>query len=378
MTEGAAIVVGAGVMGLSAGCALAARGVEVTLLERYTVAHEWASSHGLSRAIRHEYGSAAPYSEMVARSLPLWRSLAEETGRHLYTETGVLTLGYANDGHTMPGLDVMRGLGLPVERLTHTECVHRFPQFRPDEYDVITWNPTGGMLHANECLVALTERFRRLGGHLMEHSQVVSLSTDSSAATVIMADGSRRQADVAVLTAGPWVHDLVPELHLPVRTTRQQVCYLTGLPSDQFGMVRFPVFLAAMEFYGFPVHGPGWMKVGSHVFGEAVDPNVPYVPDTNEVEAVRAFLRRTIPDASRAEVISIDRCMYDVTPDEDFILDYYPGTKRIVVGTGFSGHGFKFGVLIGDILAALALQTAAPVPLDRFALSRFGKGADQN
>src|SRR5574340_1845879 len=102
------IVVGGGVMGLAAGCALAGRGADVTVLERYTVGHAWASSHGLSRAIRHEYGPHPIYTQMVARSLTLWDELARETGRRLYAETGVLTLGQEDDNQTLAGLDVMR------------------------------------------------------------------------------------------------------------------------------------------------------------------------------------------------------------------------------------------------------------------------------
>src|SRR5690348_17266152 len=103
MPQPRTLVVGGGVMGLAAGCALAARGAEVTVLERHTVAHEWASSHGLTRAIRYEYGPHAIYTDMVARSLALWDELARESSLHLYTETGVLTLGQTDDGHTLPG-----------------------------------------------------------------------------------------------------------------------------------------------------------------------------------------------------------------------------------------------------------------------------------
>src|SRR5215467_648215 len=121
-------------MGMATGAALAGRGAEVTVLERYSLAHDWASSHGLSRAIRHEYGPLAQYTEMVARSLILWDELARETVRRLYIETGVLTLGQPDDGHTLPGLEVMRAQGLPAERLSFDECERRFPQFRASNF----------------------------------------------------------------------------------------------------------------------------------------------------------------------------------------------------------------------------------------------------
>lgn len=375
MAQQRMLVVGGGVMGLATACALASQPeIAVTVLERFTVGHDWASSHGLTRAIRHEYGDAAIYTEMVASSLPLWNDLARETGRTLYTETGVLTLGQPDDRHTLPGLAEMRRQGLPVARLTADECRERFPQFQPEGYGAITWNPTGGMLHASECLRALGDRLRRLGGELREGAQVtrVEPGTGGDAATVTLADGTRLVADRVVVTAGPWVHDVLPGLTLPIRPTRQQVCYFTDLPTqEQFTVGRFPVFLVGMNQYGFPLQGPGWFKMGLHAFGETARPNEGYDPDEREVEAVRDFLRRVIPAAADASLAMVDRCMYDVTPDEDFILDYHPGGESVILGTGFSGHGFKFGILIGEMLAALARGVPSPVALERFQLSRF-------
>lgn len=376
MAQQRMLVVGGGVVGLSAACALAGTGADVTVLERFTVAHAWASSHGLTRAIRHEYGPAAIYTQMVARSLGLWADLARETGRHLYTATGVLTLGQSDDGHTLPGLDVMRAAGLPVEQLTPEACAQRFPQFTPTDYAAITYNPTGGMLYASECLFALADRLRARGGHLRVGARVARVEPLATGGRVTLADGTILEADRVIVTAGPWVHDVLPELALPVRATRQQVCYFGGLDPAQFGVGTFPIFLASMEFYGFPlVTGPDgalWFKAASHVIGASVDPNVPYAIDEAEVSSVRDFLRRTIPAAAQAPLVATDRCMYDMSPTEDFILDRHPGGAGVILGSGFSGHGFKFGPLIGELLAALALDQPPEFPLDAFRLPQQG------
>jgi monomeric sarcosine oxidase len=367
-----AVVIGGGVMGLATGCVLAAEpGVVVTVIERVGVAHSWASSHGWSRAIRHEYGPEAIYTHMVARSLTLWDELARETGVKLYTETGILTLGQPDDGHTLSGFEVMRAAGLPVERLTPDETTQRFPQFSAGDFGAITWNPVGGMLAASDCCAALAQRLRSRGGDLREGVGVSRLELAGSGAVVTLATGERLACDVAVVTAGPWVRKVLPDLDLPVTTTRQQVTYFSRLDERAFGVGAFPIFLAGMNEYGFPMHGPGWIKAGLHHFGAEVDPDAGYAPSDAETAAVRTFFRRVIPAAAEAKVEMVDRCMYDVTPDEDFILDYHPGGKGIVIGSGFSGHGFKFGPLIGEMLAALALGKATPFPLDRFALGRF-------
>jgi monomeric sarcosine oxidase len=377
MANGKLIVVGGGVMGLATGCALARRGARVSVLERFQVAHKRGSSHGLTRAIRHEYGDAAIYTEMVARSLPLWDELARATGRQLYTETGVLTLGYTHDGHTLPGLATMRAAGLPVERLTAAECVRRFPQFVTDEFDAITYNPTGGMLHASECLLALADHLRGLGGELREGTTVAAVESHGEGVRVRLAGGEALAADRVVVTAGPWLHDVLPELRLPMRPTHQQVLYLGGLPAQRFGVGVFPVFLAGMEYYGFPLQGVGWFKVASHIFGPTHDPNTPQLIDPAEVQRVREWVGRVIPAAAAAPVVATDTCMYDLVADEDFILDAHPTRPNIVIGSGFSGHGFKFGVLIGELLAALALGEAPALPLERFRLARLTAPADR-
>jgi monomeric sarcosine oxidase len=375
MTSPTILVVGGGVMGVATGAALAGRGAEVTVLERYSLAHDRASSHGLSRAIRHEYGPLAIYTEMVARSLVLWDELARETGRHLYTETGVLPLGQHDDGHTLLGYEVMRAAGLPIERLTSEECAARFPQFRTDEFGALTYNSSGGMLAASECVRALAIRLQARGGALREGVQVVRVEPAGSGGRVFLADGTTLEADRVVVTAGPWIHDVLPDLLLPVQPTQAQVVYLADLPMDSFALGRFPTFLADMSYYGFPLHGSNWFKVAWHGRAADADPNAPYPPDMVQVEDIRVFLRRVIPSAAEGELALVDRCMYDMSPDEDFILDRHPGGPGVLIGSGFSGHGFKFGVLIGELLAALALDAAPEFSLDRFRLDRFSVAA---
>jgi len=365
------MIIGAGVVGLSTGCALAAQGCDVTVIERFALAHSWSSSRGPSKAIRHEYGTNRQYIEMVARSLVLWNELGRETGRTLYTQAGVLTLGNTGDD-TLAGLDAMRSLGLPARQITGEECRARFPQFVVDDYDAITYNESGGILAASECMHALANRFRSLGGSLRINTQVGALDVGASQPVVRLADGTAIAADRLVVAAGPWVNEFVPEIGLPVRATRQQVCYVAGLPASDFGVGQFPVFLAGGRFYGFPIHTEtGWFKVASHTFGTEVAPSDGYEVDDAEVNDCIAFLRRVIPQAASGPIAGVDRCMYDVTPDQDFIIDRHPANPNVILATGFSGHGFKFGILTGCLVASLVTGDEPEFPLDRFSLSRF-------
>lgn len=374
MPQPSVLIVGGGVMGLATGYALAQRDVRVTVLERETIGHAWASSHGLSRVIRHEYGPHAIYTRMAARSLVLWDELARASGQHLYTETGVLQLGWEDDGETLAGLEVMQSEQLPAVRLSAEECAARFPQFVPDEFTAISYNPRGGMLHVSECLSALVAGIRSHGGEVYELARVQRVGASEGRGRVTLTDGTQLRADRIVVTPGPWIHDVVPELHLPVRVLRQQVLYFSGLPAERFGAGAFPVFLTPAfhtpEVYGLPLQGPGWWKIASGGTNES-DPNVPYPPDEDNIANVREYMERVIPSSTGGTLALVDRCRIDMTPDAHYILDRHPSYPEVILGSGFSGHGFKMGILVGRLLAALALNEEPEMPLDTFRVSRF-------
>lgn len=179
-------------------------------------------------------------------------------------------------------------------------------------------------------------------------------------------------ADRVVLATGSWVHQLLADLHLPVRITRQYLLYFAGLPTSFFGVGTFAAFISE-DLYGFPIHqgSNGWLKAASHSFGVSVDPNEITPPDQRVISRIQRQLCELLPELTNAELTHIESCMYDVTPDEDFILDCSPFDRRIIFASGLSGHGFKFGLLLGDLLSSLVCDTQPPVPIDRFRLSRF-------
>lgn len=376
MSQASVVIVGGGVMGLATGYGLAQRNIRVTVLERQTIGHAWASSHGLTRVIRHEYGPHTIYTRMVAHSLAMWRQLEVASGQHLYTETGVLQLGWEEDGETLAGLEVMQAEGLPAARLTPRETSERFPQFVADEFTAISYNPRGGMLHVSECLGALAAGIRARGGEIFELARVTGVDTLNGQGRVTLSDGSQLSADRVVVTPGPWISDVLPDLRLPVRVLRQQVCYFSGLPAAAFGVGAFPVFLTPAfetpEVYGLPLQGPGWWKIAAGGVTET-DPNVPYPPDESNVAAVRDYMARVLPASTAGTLALVDRCMIDMTPDQHYILDTHPAYPEVIVGSGFSGHGFKMGILVGELLAALALGQTPLVPLDTFRLSRWDR-----
>jgi monomeric sarcosine oxidase len=376
------VIVGAGIVGLSTAYALLKQGIEqVTVLEQGAVDHRRGTSYGMSRLLRFEYGTDALYSEMVRLSLKRWRKLEQTTKRTLYTPTGLLVLGKQRDNFTQPSYLTLRALELPIQHLSHYECQHFFPQFDLSSYDQFTYNSEAGILHASTCLHTLKASILDLGGKIYEAQRVMHVVHDSPRLPVRLRLQYSEDvlADRLVLALGPWVHRLLGELGLPIRMTRQYLLYFANLPFSSFGLSTFPAFLAD-ELYGFPIHptdcagyGPGWFKATSHAFGASVDPDEVPPVDERVITQVKRKLYDLLPALARAKLARVDSCMYDVSPDENFILDYHPNDPRIVFATGLTGHGFKFGPLLGEMLSGLICDTPSVVPMEHFRLARFAQ-----
>jgi len=368
------IIVGAGVVGLSTAYALLKMGMgKVRVLEQAMVNHDRAASASLSRLLRFEYGADLLYPRMVRLSLELWRELEQRTQRRLYTPTGILSLGMAGDD-TLRAHEIVCDLGLQSECLSASACRQRFPQFEPGAYETLTCNTQGGILHASACLLALKQIVLDLGGQITETCQVTRVVPAEPGRTLYLqlSSGEKLSAERIVIASGPWVHRLLGGLQLPVRLTRQYLLYFSGLAPSAFGVGVFPAFMERY-LYGFPIHRGShwWLKAASHEFGRSVDPDGGVQLEERVIARTQHALCELLPALRAARLAHIEACIYDVSPDEDFILDFLPGEPRVVFATGLSGHAFKFGPLLGRLLSSLVCGTRPEVPLGRFRLARF-------
>ncbi len=368
------VIVGAGIVGLSTAYTLLKQGMKnVTVLEQAAVDHRRATSHGISRLLRFEYGSDVFYSKMVQLSLKRWKSLEQETQRTLCTQTELLILGNEGDDFTQPSYRTLSTLGLPTELLSRHICQNRFPQFNTHKHDTFTYNKEAGIMHASTCLHTLRDLIVDFGGVICEAQRVTRIvhSNKHSPIRLHFNQGDELIADRVVVAIGPWIHHLLGDLKLPVHMTQQYLLYFANLPTASYGWHTFPAFLSG-DLYGFPIHstyaghGPSWLKATSHAFGTPVNPDAAPHVDEHIVTRIRTKLCELIPALKHAELTHIDTCIYDVSPDEDFILDYLPEDQRIVFATGLTGHGFKFGPLLGEILGSLIHNTQPPVTIERF------------
>jgi sarcosine oxidase len=367
------IVLGLGAIGSATAAHLAERGVRVLGLDNYPPAHNFGSSHGGSRIIREAYFEAPDYVPLVQRAYDQWRQLEAASGRDLLQITGGLLFGLP-DEHLVLGAQRSAEIHhLPYERLTPREVTLRFPGFALPEDMVAIYEPRAGILDPEGGVTAHLHVAAAFGADLHYQESVLRWSVDGAGVRVETAAGSYSAAHL-VIAAGPWTGQVLEDLHLPLVVQRIVNVYFEPERLDQFTSDRCPIYIFhAPEgwYYGFPyLEGQG-LKAGRHDQGEVCTPQtIRRSVEEGEITMVRNALNHYMP-GSAARALKAATCMYTMTPDEHFILDHHPAYPQVVFGAGFSGHGYKFAPVIGEILADLALEGSTSHEIAFLSLARF-------
>ncbi|NXF34392.1 SOX oxidase, partial [Nyctibius bracteatus] len=371
-----AIVIGAGIQGSFAAYHLAQRHRDTLLLEQFILPHSRGSSHGQSRITRSAY-PRVPYARMMPDSFRLWQRLEAEAGTNLYRRTGLVVLGPAGD----PELEgCRRSLGAG-EVLDATALAQRFPSLRLHAGEVAVWDSTGGVLFADRALWAVQDVFRRHGGTLRDGEKVLCI--EPGAVLTVTTTAGVYRAPRLIIAAGAWTGALVAPLglRLPLQPLRIDVCYWRekepGTPSVG---TTGPCFMAMglpqapHGIYGLPaLEYPGLVKVCYH-HGSPTDPEerdqVPPGAPRPDVALLSSFISSYLPQLEPRPAV-VETCLYTNTPDEDIILDRHPKFSNIIIGAGFSGHGFKLAPVVGKVLCELSLGEEPSHSTAPFAITRF-------
>jgi sarcosine oxidase len=368
------IVVGVGGMGSAAACELARRGRRVLALEQYALGHERGSSHGHTRIIRKAYYEHPDYVPLVCRAFERWYDLEQRQGLHLLTEIPCLSIGRA-DSAMIAGVRASAAQHhLPVEALSAAELRQRFPAFCfSDEYLGVL-ERSAGFLYVESCVQAHACEAVRLGAAIQDNEPVVSWKANQRE-VIVQTTAERYTAARLILTAGPWAGQLLVQRGAFLRIMRQVVQWFGTSDDALFRRDVFPLYIADTpqgHFYGFPVLNSNGAKVARHYGApELTAPSeIERAVKPEDEETARAFLREHLPGINgpcrRASV-----CIYTLTPDRHFILDLHPEHANVAVAAGFSGHGFKFAPVVGEILADLADNGRTDLPIGMFGLKRF-------
>ncbi len=368
------IVVGVGGMGSATVYELASRGLRVLGLEQFDIPHDQGSSHGVNRIIRLAYYEDPSYVPLLLRSFERWRELEAVSGEKLLYTTGSVDASPEDNDVFTGSLRSCIEHDLPHETLTSGELTKRFPGYRLPPGWMGLYQPDGGFLLSERCIVNHVFGALERGADIRARETVLGWDRAGDAIQVETSRG-KYEASALVITAGAWTETLTPSLaHLAI-PERQVIGWFQPIRPELFTIENYPATnIAADEgrYYAFPVFGIPGFKIGRyHHFEEATaaDDLDRFCRDEDE-EALRLAVSRYFPDAN-GPTLSLKACMFTNTPDEHFIIDAVPGMTNVFIAAGFSGHGFKFCSVVGEIMADLATKGDTHHDISLLRLSRF-------
>ena len=382
------VVVGAGVFGAWTAYQLRQAGAEVLLVDAYGPGNSRASSGGESRIIRMGYGPDEIYTRMAQRSFTQWQEFFDRINRpQLFQSTGVLWLARENDSYCEATLKTFQQNNVKFARLEHSELRRRYPQL---ELGPISWGilePESGILMARQAVQAVVAEARAVGVAYLE-AAIRPMKTGEKGKgergqregatkleSITTTSGREIVANKFIFACGPWLPKLFPELLAElIHVTRQEVFFL-GVPAgdDRFNSPHMPTWMDINELvYSIP-------NLDNRGFKIAIDEHGPqFDPDTGErvvypesMKAVRAYLARRVPQLANAPVIESRVCQYENTSNGDFLIDRHPEFENAWLVGGGSGHGFKHGPVVGELVTSLVSGAAKVEP--RFAIANKGK-----
>ncbi len=362
------IVVGVGSMGSAAVHTLAAHGLRVLGLENFGPAHDQGSAHGGSRIIRQSYFEGPAYVPLLQRAFEGWRELQEQSGRDLLRECGGIYLGDPDNPVVTGSREAAELHGLPYEVLDAAEIRSRFPTMRPAAHTVGVYEPNAGYVRPEEAVLAGVDLARRHSADLHFYEPVTSWRATSGGGVEVITGTGRYGADRLVLTPGAWAPQLLPG-RAPILVERQifywfEPDFTTGAPYESY-VDGHPVYIEETDgnglLYGFPmIDGPdGGLKLAFYrqnigfTTPEAIDRTI----HTGEVDAMRRRAVQLFPHLT-GPLVKAATCMYASAPDDHFVIGLLDGMPQVVAAFGFSGHGFKFVPVVGEIVADL-VQTGS-------------------
>jgi sarcosine oxidase len=375
------IVIGLGGMGSAAAYHLAARGSRVLGLERFTPAHNQGSSHGESRIIRQAYFEDPAYVPLLLRAYDLWHQIERETDEEILTVTGGLMMGPAESRTVSGSLASAEQWGLAFEMMDASEISKRWPTFTPGSNVVALYEKEAGFVRPELSVASHLRQAEHFGAELHFQEPVSRWEADFVGGSVrVTSAKGRYEAGTVVVCPGAWAPELLASLGLPLTIERHVQYWFAPLGrADAFRVGRHPIYVweaeDGVQLYGFPSYHPSaigvkvaFFRMGTVCTPATIDKSV----SVEEVDFMRSYLTNKIPTLA-GNLVKATPCMYTTTPDEHFVITVHPHHPQVILAAGFSGHGFKFASVVGEILADLTINGETDHPIDLFNVQRFAK-----
>lgn len=374
-----AIVIGLGGMGSATLYHLAKRGLKALGIEQFDIPHTLGSSHGLTRIIRLAYYEDLAYVPLLRRAYALWADLEREFGEQLFYQTGSIDMGPADSDVFRGSLNSCIENDFPYQVLDSRALRARFPAYQMPAETMALYQPQGGLLVPERCIVAHAELAQQHGADIHTGERVLGWDIRADGRVQVQTDSSSYLAEKLILCGGAWTYKLLPALAGAAIPERQALIWLQPSRPDLFGLERFPVWNGQVEegrYYGLPEFNPSGktpgMKLGRyHHLDEVCDPDtVDREVHARDETLLRTFAERYFPEGA-GRTLDMTVCMFTNTADEHFVLDSLPDAPQVSVAAGFSGHGFKMASVVGEIMADLAQRGESPHDISLFRLARL-------
>ena len=368
------IVLGVGGMGSSACYHLAKKGLNVLGLEQFSIPHDKGSSHGETRMIRKAYFEHPNYVPLLRRAYQLWDELEEETGEKLFNRCGMILYADENSELYRGTLQSSEEHHLPLEKMSADEAMNKWPAYKPFEHHSILFEPAAGFLYSEKIISAYVSLAREKGAVIKENQEVIDF-LPAGDGVAVQTKAETFYADKLVITAGAWSVSVLQELKIPFKLLRKNLSWHTagkehhaekGTPGALFD-------LGEHIFYMFPSVNDKGVKIGMHSGGQSISlPEEKQIetPDQSFLHPLESFIGTHLPHVSK-QYNDFVSCIYTNTPDQNFLIDRHPEHSQIVFASGFSGHGFKFASVIGEILADLTTKEECELLTDFLRLRTF-------
>jgi monomeric sarcosine oxidase len=373
-------VIGAGAFGGWTALHLVRGGAQVTLLDAWGPGNSRASSGGETRIIRAIYGPNPQYVRMAVRALELWKENEKRWKRKLFYRTGVLWLSAADDVYEKASLAPLREARVDFEELTPAEARKRFPQINFDGVHWAIFEKDAGYLTARRNCQYVLENFLAEGGDYRQLSVAPGAIQAREMGGVTLSDGSKFSADQYIFACGPWLGQIFPGvIGKLIHPTRQEVFFF-GLPAGDTRFIEpnMPTWIdhgPAHYFYGIPGNEWRGFKIADDNRGPDFDPTSgDRTPSAAAIQTAREHLEHRFPGLKGAPLVEARVCQYENTPDENFIMDRHPEAANVWLLGGGSGHGYKHGPAVGEMMSNLVLGRKPIDPV--YELSRFKRGVE--
>jgi sarcosine oxidase len=376
------IVIGVGSMGSAAAYYLAGRGASVLGLEQFDIPHTMGSHAGQSRIIRKAYFEHPDYVPLLERAYHNWDELSNNTGAEIFVRSGLLYFGKPEHAALKGSLASAKKFNIPIQTLDRNEIQQLYPGVRmPSDY-IALFEPDAGFLTPERAVSLFTQQAKKSGAEIIPHSKVLGWKDEGDGFSVETNHGIF-YARKLVMTSGPWTSQLIPHLKSQLTVTRQSLAWVEPRDPHQWSLGNWPCWTLSEDnlpgiFYGFPVlpeerfGPPVGFKIALHAPGSPTDPDhVLREPIPEDEQVIRLVLDQYFPGMF-GETRAFKTCLYTNTSDENFLIDFLPGYEgRIAMAAGFSGHGFKFASVVGEILTELSLEGKTSLPIGFLGLGRL-------